>query len=71
MGSNTTQSITKESHLRWLIHVSPQFPGGILDPENRSRKGRLYQSWQSNVTADLREVGLTWENFSEMAVSHA
>jgi len=40
-------------------------------PENWRRKGRAHQRRQSNVMADLREDGLTWENFGEVAVSGA
>jgi len=39
-------------------------------PEKR-RKSRPRQSWEWNVTVDLREVGLTWENFSKMTISCA
>jgi len=34
--------------------------------ENRRRKNRPCQSWKSSVTTDLKEVGLTWENLSEV-----
>jgi len=45
--------------------------GHVLNPENRKRNGRPFRSWQSDVTVDLREAGLTWENFSEVTISCA
>jgi len=45
--------------------------GHVLDPEKKRRKDRPRQSWQSDVTVNVREVGVTWENLSEVEASRA
>jgi len=55
------EEITKQRRLGWFGHV--------IRMEDCRKPGRPRKNWQDIIRTDLRDVGLTWDEPSELALS--
>jgi len=66
------EEITKERRLRCLGHVISMENCRVPNLSSMNRKpGRHLKNWQDIIRKDLKDIGLSWDEASEMAHSRS